>query len=394
MEVDAAPLIGRTEAVVAVRSAVTRTAEGSGGILLVVGEAGVGKSRLLTEAVRLARGLGVQVLCGRATESGGAYRPLIEALLRGGADDLDPATVPAPYRAAMGRLLPGWAAGVVNGPEPSVDPVLVLGEAVVRVLDALVGGPCLLVLEDLHWADADTLALLEYLAERLHDRPVLVAASARDDEPGAAAVDRLATSPGVRTVALARLTSAELADLARQRATGRLPEDQLAGLVARADGLPLLAEELVDEAVRTTTASTSTSVPRTMTALVRRRLALLDPVARGCLRAVAVAGTDPDWELLPTVVGQPEDVVLAAARAAADASLLREDAGRLRWRHALMREAVVAGLLPPERAALARGSAEALLARGRRDDVTRAAELLAEGGEQDRAAALFLELAR
>ena len=196
---DAAPLIGRAEAMAAVRAAVTRAAQGSGGVLLVVGEAGVGKSRLLTEAARLARGDRMQVLSGRATESGGAYRPLIEALLRGGADDLDPGAVPAPYRAALGRLLPGWAGRRWRGPEASVDPVLVLGEAVVRVLDALVGGPCLLVLEDLHWADADTLALLEYLADRLPDRPVLVAASARDDEPGSAAVDRL-SAPRVHTV--------------------------------------------------------------------------------------------------------------------------------------------------------------------------------------------------
>ncbi|WP_167761548.1 LuxR family transcriptional regulator [Blastococcus sp. CT_GayMR19] len=391
---DAAPLIGRAGPWAALRSAVTRAGAGSGGVLLVLGEAGVGKSRLLSEAVRLARTDGVPVLCGRATESGGAYRPLVEALVRGGADDLDPETVPAPYRAALGRLLPSWSAGGGTATEIGVDPVLVLGEAVVRVLDALVGGPCLLVLEDLHWADADTIALLEYLAGRLADRPVLVAASARDDEPGSAVVDRLAGRPGVHTVTLSRLSPAEVAALAGSRATGRLGADELAVLVARADGLPLLAEELVDEAVRTATASTASPVPRTMSALVRRRLSLLDRVAQSCLRAAAVAGTDPDWELLPAVVGQPEDVVLAAARAAAEAHLLREDAGRLRWRHALMREAVVADLLPPERAALARRVAEALLARGRRDDVARAAELLAAGDEQDRAAALFLELAR
>ena len=391
---DAAPLIGRAEEMAAVGSAVTRAMAGSGGVLLVVGEAGVGKSRLLTEAVRLGRGNHMQVLTGRATESGGAYRPLVEALLRGGADDLDPGRVPAPYRAVLGRLLPGWTAVGGTAPDPSVDPVLVLGEAVVRVLDALVGGPCLLVLDDLHWADADTLALLEYLADRLHDLPVLVAASARDDEPGTSAVDRLASSPRVRTVTLSRLGPADVAALAGSRADGRLGDEQLTGLVARADGLPLLAEELVDEAVRATTTATSSPVPRTMTALVRRRLALLDPVAVRCLRAVAVAGTDPDWELLPAVVGRPEDDVLAAARAAVDASLLRDDGGRLRWRHALMREGVAVGLLPPERAALARRVAEALLARGRRDDVARAAELLAAGDEQERAAALFLELAR
>jgi AAA ATPase domain len=372
--VDAAPLIGRTEAMAAVRSAVTRVAGGRGGVLLVVGEAGVGKSRLLAEAGRLARDHRVDVLCGQARESGGAYRPLIEALLRGGADDLDPETVPAPYRAALGLLLPAWPGGAGSGPESSVDPVLVLGEAVVRVLDALVGGPCLLVLDDLQWADADTVALLQYLADRLRDLPVLVVASARDDEPGSAAVDRLTTDPAVGTVVLARLSPAELGALAAARAGGRLQEEELAALAARADGLPLLAEELVDDALRAAAAPPSTPVPRTMTALVRRRLSFLDPAAVRCLRAAAVTGTDPDWRLLPAVVGQPEDAVLAAVRAAADARLLREDAGRLRWRHALMREAVLAELLPPERAALARRVAEALLARGRPEDAARAAE--------------------
>jgi DNA-binding CsgD family transcriptional regulator len=396
--VDAAPLIGRAEAVALLRSALARAGEGSGGVLLVTGEAGVGKSRLLTEAVRLARGDGMRVLLGHAMASGGAYRPLIEALLRGGAEELDPETVPLPYRVALGRLLPGWANGTGSGPEPSVDPVLVLGEAVVRILDALVGGPCLVGLEDLHWADAETLALLEYLATRLGDHPVLVAATARDDEPGSAVVDRLTGSPGVRTLPLSRLRPAEAAALAGTRASGRIPEAELAALIARAEGLPLLAEELVDEAVRGAASSTSSgsmpaAVPRTMTALVRRRLSLLQPVAQLCLRAAAVAGTDPDWALLPAVIGRPEDEVLAAARAAAQAHVLREDAGRLRWRHALMREALVADLLPPERAALARQVAEALLARGRHEDVARAAELLGAGDDRNRAATLFLELA-
>src|SRR4051812_48526715 len=157
----------------AVGAAVTRLAAGSGGVLLVVGEAGVGKSRLLAEAAELARGRQVHVLSGQATESGGAYRPLIGALLRGGADDLDPGTVAAPYRAALGRLLPGWPVGAGSGPD-SVDPVLVLGEAVVRVLDALVGGPCLLVLEDLQWADESLLD--SYEEER---RPVGLANALR-----------------------------------------------------------------------------------------------------------------------------------------------------------------------------------------------------------------------
>ncbi|SEO74938.1 ATP-binding protein [Trujillonella endophytica] len=388
-------LIGRTEALAVVHATVARAVAGSGGLLLFLGEAGVGKSRLLGEVARLAQERGMRVLEGRAAESGGAYRPLAEALLRGGAEDLDRAAVRPPYRAALGRLLPGWTTGGGEAPEPGVDPALVLGEAVVHLLRALVDGPCLLVLDDLHWADADTLALLGYLAGRLGDSRVLVAAAARDDEPNADALDRLAAGPGVRATPLTRLAPAELATLVRARTREPLDDDVLAALVARADGLPLLAEELLVEVLRSPPAAGAPPpVPRTVAALARRRLALLEPVAQQCLRVAAVAGTEPDWAVLPAAVGQPEAVVLAAARAAVGASLLREDAGRLRWRHALLREAVVADLVPPERAALARRAGEALLARGREEDAARAAGLLAAGGERERAAGLFLRLAR
>jgi DNA-binding CsgD family transcriptional regulator len=366
-------------------------------VLLVTGEAGVGKSRLLAELIEVARGGRLRVLPGRAVEGGGAYRPVAEALLRGGAGDVDPAAVPAPYRLALGQLLPGWAAGAAGEPEPGVDPVLVLGEGVIRLLCGLAGEPgCVVVLEDLHWADADTFALLEYLAGRLLDFPLLVAGSARDDESGSVAVGRLAAVDAVRSLALSRLAPAEIAALAGARSAGRLPAGELAAVVARAGGLPLLAEELVDEATgagaRWTTAATA--VPRTMAALVRRRMALVTPAQQSCLTVAAVAGTDLDWELLPAVLGEPAGLVLAAARAAVNAHLLDDDGSQLRWRHALIREAVVAALLPPERAVLARRVAEELLARGRGEDAARAAELLAAAGQRDRAVTLFLTLAR
>jgi hypothetical protein len=140
---------------------------------------------------------------------------------------------------ALGRLLPGWAAGAAGEPEPGVDPVLVLGEGVIRLLCGLVGKPgCVVVLEDLHWADADTFALLEYLAGRLPDFPLLVAGSARDDEPGSEAVGRLAAMDTVRSLALSRLDPAEIAALAGARSDGRLPAGELTAVVARAGGLP------------------------------------------------------------------------------------------------------------------------------------------------------------
>ena len=274
--------------------------------------------------------------------------------------------------------------------------MLVLGEAVVRVLDALVGGPCLLVLEDLHWADADTLALLEYLADRLRDRPVLVAASARDDEPGSAVVDRLASRLGARRCGSPGWVAAELFALAGSRAAGRLREDELAALVDRADGLPLLAEELVDEAVR---AGTSASGGAESRAPDDGGAGAPPGLPARSRRAQLPAGgrRGRNRSRLGAVAGGARGARGRRARrrpGRRGRSLLREDAGRLRWRHALMREAVVADLLPPERAALARKVAEALLARDRPDDVARAAELLAAGGERGRAATLFLELAR
>lgn len=131
-----------------------------------------------------------------------------------------------------------------------------------------------------------------------------------------------------------------------------------------------------------------------MTALVGRRLAALSPTEQRCLRAAAVCGTDPDWALLPQMLDEPEQEVLAAAQAATAAQLLRDTGGVLRWRHALIREAVLAMQLPPERRAVARRAGEALLARARPDDAAHAAELLAEGGDEERAAATFIALAR
>src|SRR6185437_10533982 len=98
----------------------------------------------------------------------------------------------------------------------------------------------------------------------------------------------------------------------------------------------------------------------------------------------------PDWSLLAATTDLDESAVLAAARTAADAQLLVAEQNRLRWRHALTREAVAATLLPPERSALAARMAEALLARGGQDDESTAADLLAAVGNRVGAATIRL----
>ncbi|MCE0766841.1 helix-turn-helix transcriptional regulator, partial [Pseudonocardia kujensis] len=147
--------------------------------------------------------------------------------------------------------------------------------------------------------------------------------------------------------------------------------------------LPFVVEELL--------AAPAAPVPPTFAALVEGRLDALDPAARRAVEAAAVLGAAPDWRLLGPVAGLAEDEIGAALRGGVAEGLLVRDAGGLGWPHALTREAVLAALLPPERARLAARAAEAL---AEADGGPAAAALFAEAGRPDRAAALYLREAR
>ncbi len=156
------------------------------------------------------------MLTGRAVPGGGAYRPVAEALvglLRSGT--AVPPEALGPYRAPLARVLPDWIEPGDQPQEPDADPALVLGEAVARFL-AEVGRerPCLLVLEDLQWADADTHAVVLHLATAVRGLPVLVVVSARDDEPGTDPTAGLGLTPGVVTLTVGRLADDAAAELA------------------------------------------------------------------------------------------------------------------------------------------------------------------------------------
>ena len=181
-------------------SALDGVRAGHGRVVLLRGETGIGKSRLVGELDRRARAAGVVLMAGRAVQGGGAYRPVAEALVgfvRSGADVQADAL--GPYRAVLGRLLPDWPGAGADSPQHLADPGLVLGEAVARFL-AEIGREhgCLLVLEDLHWADPDTLALVGHLASAVRAAPVLVVATARDDEPDAEKARQFSGTPEVR----------------------------------------------------------------------------------------------------------------------------------------------------------------------------------------------------
>lgn len=380
-------LVGREREIGVVREAVAAARGGTGSVLTVTGEAGIGKTALLEVAVDLAAAAGLVVLRGRAVAGGGPYRPLAEAFIGhlrdrsvGESNDL------RPYRAALARLVPGWVgdAADVSG-VPVVDPALVLGEGVVRLLREVSGASgVLLALDDLHWADPESLGVLDYVAGSLavsgSTAPVLVVIAARDDSaPGTrTALDRL---PGAAQVRLGRLLRAHVEEMvAALPGTGQ--DAASVALVAdRADGLPLVVAELAS--------TRGAVVPATFSALVAERLARLDASARDLLHAAAVMGGDDDWDVAAAVAGVG-DGGGALSRAAAQQLLTVDAGGRLAWRHALTREAVLATVLSLTRSSLAARAADVILRRGNEGDPRRAAELLLTAGDRTRASALFL----
>ena len=382
-------LVGRAAELAMARGLVDGLAAGRGAVLLVAGEAGIGKTRLLDEVAARAADGGLTVLSGRAVQGGGTFRAVAGAVLV--LDDPAHAAHPTlrGYRTALGRLLPSWAEpGTGASPGLDADPVVVLAEGLLRLLRLARGESpgCVLRLEDVHWADDDTLALVEQLASAVAETPLLVACSARDDAPAHAA-RRLAAAPGTITLHLRRLGERDVAALAAACRGGEpLAPDEVRRLLARSDGLPFAVEELV--------AAPHTAVPPTLASLVADRLAALDEPARAVLHAAAVLGPELDWRLLAPTVDTAEDDVLRALRAAVGQALLVADGAALRWPHALTRDAVAASLLSPERAALAGRAARVLADRAGPDDEPRAAELFVEAGEPDVAARLLLRLAR
>ncbi len=408
-------VVGRDSEWQELRRALDRLPDGHGATLVVAGEAGVGKSRLLWEVANEGGRRGAQVLTGRAVarDSPHPFRPVAEALFShlrtSGPPQVRELT---PFLPILGRLIPQWR---VPGESPGEESLVVLGEAVLRLLAALGDGPgCVLLLEDLHWADAETVEVVEYLADNVAGEPVLCVISLRDEEPSRAlssAYD-LAARRSATMVPLRRLSDEEVVSVAEGCLhTPVIPRGLAEVLVARADGLPFLVEELLagmiqaHELERTADGwvldrSPGLTIPATFAETVWRRLASR-PDVRDLLVAAALQGRSFDWRLLADVSGQDEATVADGLRRAVDAQLLSVEAAdpgpRFRFRHALTREAILAELLPPERATLAAHGLRAVEAAhpglpGEWCEL--AAELAEQAGEPSRAARLHLESGR
>jgi DNA-binding CsgD family transcriptional regulator len=317
------------------------------------------------------------MLSGRAVPGGSPlpFRPLAEALLVAGRGKRLPDTPElAGFTGQLARLVPAWGTHTGGVAEADQSPLLV-GEAVVRLLRVLGGDAgCLLVLEDLHWADPETLAVVDYLAETLSTERVLCLATTRPQRPSGVSelLDRLRSRRTGTVIPLDPLAEPDRLGMVAACLSGAdIPSEVPAFVAEHSDGLPLLVEELLAGLVSSgslvrrddrwsTTGRLTPSLPGSFADSVRSRLQALDRCGRDVLAAAAVLGRRFDWDLLAEVAAVEAATVLDVLRQAVAAQLVVVDGQRFRFRHALTREAVLAELLPPERSELSGRALEAV----------------------------------
>jgi tetratricopeptide (TPR) repeat protein len=383
--------VGRTEELARLAAAGDRATGGSPTAVLIGGEAGVGKTRLVGEVVAAARRAGATVLVGGCVEFGGEgvpFAPLVEAL-RGFVRDLDEPElarmIPDQARVELARLLPEL--GRVADRGPGVDRLSTtpgpwtdqgrLFELLLGLLERLgADGPAVLVVEDLHWADRSTRELLAFLVRNLRHGRLLLVMTYRSDElhrrhplrPFLAELDR---GRRVERLELARFGPAEVAaQLAGIQ--GAPPPAGLAERIhARSGGNAFFVEELA------ATAAADGELPPSLRDTLLARIDLLGEPAQQVLAVAAAAGGRVEHDLLAEVAATDEAALLAGLREAVSAHVLLVDAGdgAYGFRHALVKEAVYAELLPGERTRLHARFAAALAARDGGGDARLAAEL-------------------
>lgn len=377
-----------------------RRASRSGGVAVVVtGPAGIGKSRLVRELGGHVVRAGGLTLLGRATEtaSSQSLRPVTEALLHLARSGIAP-DPSMPYAATLGTLVPDWAP---PGQDRSAHvPLLVIAEGVLRLLDQVgQDRPTLLVLEDLHWADPESLDFVEYLCDHVDGSPVTVVCTVRDGHPGPTEdlVRVLVQRGAARSIALAPLDGDRVIDLADARLAGvEMPGEVVDALRSRSEGIPLFVEELVATALASGWETVAASVPGSVVASVASRLEMLDDDARRFLLAAAAIGRRFDWRLAASAVGLADDRAAEVLVAASNSQILVVADDGYQFRHALTRDAVRSSGSPATWTLAVKDVLRTLETRGieTADEALLGADLAVQSGDPRRAAALLLRSAR
>jgi DNA-binding SARP family transcriptional activator/tetratricopeptide (TPR) repeat protein len=338
------PLFGRAAELRTLMAAWTAARAGHGRVVLVTGEAGIGKTRLIAELARRADNAGARTAVGAGVDVGGtAPLAMWQELVPQLAHAVPPPPEHATWPAELGRLAPDIAARFGRDQPPPVSSPelerLRMFDAVLRLVEwAADGRPVLLVAEDVHRADPASMQLCAHIGRRLAARPVLFVLTRRDkpDRPAADALlaDLAARGVEVADLELGPLSPAELAAVARSVAD--LSQDAVDQVVRAADGNPLLAVE----SARALAAGRS-APPQNLRAAVRAATGALPRPARDLAEALAAAGRELSAAELAALPLADRD---AAEEAVLDTGLISRARGGLRFRHALLAEAVRAGL--------------------------------------------------
>ena len=372
LDTRATPLIGRADELAAMcdlvglgpaGGSVGLAATASGAVVLG-GDAGAGKSRLVAELSERARSQGWRVLVGHCLDFGDSsppYLPFSEALGRLAADSPAEAESLLNASPAIARLLP--AQRLLAESDRAMEPTgrTALYDALHGALTQLsADAPLLLIIEDVHWADQSTRDLLRFLFARQFTSPTAILATYRTDDlhrshPLRAALAEWTRLPGVSRVQLGPLTDAESRQLIRVLHGRPIPEPELSRILARAEGNPFFIEELV------AAATVGGALPTDLADLLLVRLEQIGDDGRLVVRAASVAGRRVSHDLLARGAELDNAGLDAAVRIAVEANILIPlgDDG-YGFRHALLAEAVYQDLLPGERVRLHAAYATAL----------------------------------
>jgi DNA-binding SARP family transcriptional activator len=378
----ASVFVGRERELVLLDDVLADARAGRGRLVLVSGEAGIGKSRLIEELAGRASDMGVRVLWGRCWEAGGApaYWPWVQ-VLRAYARDCDPETL----RAQLGRgtedvaqLLPELRELFGDVPEP---PSSDSDAARFRLFDstaaflrrAAATRPLLVVLDDMHAADASSLLFLEFVASELADARVLVLATYRDPElpagdPTAAALAGVARRASTR-ILLAGLQEREVASYIELASDVEPAPSLVATIASETEGNPLFVGEIVRLLATEGRLSQPAellgrlTIPETVREVIGRRLSRLSAECRETLTLASVLGREFPLNVLEALGGRLRGEVLPVLDEAVASRVVTDvpgGPGRMRFAHALIGDTLYDALPQARRLELHRRAGEAI----------------------------------
>ncbi|MBO0832348.1 MAG: AAA family ATPase, partial [Actinobacteria bacterium] len=352
-------IVGRTAELDHMRKLLGDAEAGQPVVILVSGDAGVGKTRLISELIDEAAGRGYVVLAGRCAELADTvpYLPLADALRTAAAG---PVAAAVAARPVLARLLPDEESSPPGADLPGVTQQQLFGAVLGMLTELAASSPVLLVLEDLHWADRSTRDLVTFLSRVLHSERVALVVSYRSDDvyrshplrPVLAELQRL---PRVTIIEVGPLDAAAMAQHLTQLSGGQQEAAAIDRVIERAEGNAYYAEELL------AAAASGHELPALLADLLVARTVELSEAAQHVLRTAAVTGRRVDDELVREASGLTAEEYETGVREAVAHQLLEPDGqAGLAFRHALLREAIYNDLLPGERTRLHARLAELL----------------------------------